>query len=181
MQRVDDEICKHIQSIFRFALRLTKADQHRAEDLTQETLLRAVRGWPKLKDPLRARTWLLQITANLWRDEYRKRKRAQELTGSPLPDQIPYEYKDVGQAMLLNEECASALTQLDRLPDRQRQVLYLHACEDLPIAQVANVLGISSTAAKASLCVARERMRRFHLAQEATVLQNGTTNNNEDR
>ena len=42
----------------------------------------------------------------------------------------------------------------------QREVLYLRACEELPLNEIAAVLGISIAAAKASLCEARKRLRR---------------------
>ena len=48
---------------------------------------------------------------------------------------------------------------LDNLPDRQRQVICLHVCEGLPLQDVAEVLEISYSAAKASLCVGRRRLR----------------------
>jgi RNA polymerase sigma factor (sigma-70 family) len=52
------------------------------------------------------------------------------------------------------------------LPDRQRQVLYLHACEDLSLAEIAEVLEISHSAVKSSLAVARKRMRQLHSQRE---------------
>ena len=52
-----------------------------------------------------------------------------------------------------------ALTAMDELPPRQREVLHLHACEQLELAEIAEVLAISSDAVKASLSMARKRMR----------------------
>lgn len=164
---MDDEISKHIQPVFRFAMRLTKSDRHRAEDLTQETLLRAMRARSQLSSPQHARAWLFQIASNLWRDQHRRRKGTTELTGSPLPEQTPAIKAEVGQAVMLQEQCARAIEQLDTLPDRQRQVLYLSACEELSIAEIASVLGITQSAVKASLCVARARMRYIQDTYEA--------------
>src|SRR5262245_27283653 len=70
--------------VFRFALRLT-GDPHAAEDLTQETFLRA---WPargRLRDDRLMRVWLFRITANIWRDRLRRDRspiaHAEPLTG----------------------------------------------------------------------------------------------------
>ena len=43
---------------------------------------------------------------------------------------------------------------------RQREVLYLRACEELSLNEIAAIVGISPEAAKASLCEARKRLRR---------------------
>jgi RNA polymerase sigma factor (sigma-70 family) len=48
---------------------------------------------------------------------------------------------------------------MDSLPPRQREVLYLHACEELSIVEIADVLEITTQAAKSSLSLARKSMR----------------------
>ena len=48
---------------------------------------------------------------------------------------------------------------MDTLPARQREVLYLATCEELSLMEVADVLEITPAAAKASLSLARKRMR----------------------
>ncbi len=49
---------------------------------------------------------------------------------------------------------------MDALPPRQRQVLYLFSIERLTLAETAEVLEISAEATKASLCLARQALRR---------------------
>src|SRR3989304_8552329 len=58
---------EHVPRVYRFALRLT-GNRHEAEDLTQETFLRAWRHRRRLRDRSAARVWLFAIAANLWRD-----------------------------------------------------------------------------------------------------------------
>lgn len=53
-----------------------------AEDLVQETLLRAIRGWPELRDRERSKAWLFAIATNAWRDISRARGR--EVATTPL-------------------------------------------------------------------------------------------------
>jgi RNA polymerase sigma-70 factor (ECF subfamily) len=154
---VSDHLEDWVPRVYRFALRLT-ADPHAAEDLTQETFLRAWRRRGRLRDPNAARVWLFRITANLWRDRLRRGRspvaRAELLgddavTTNSLPDRLA-----AGR-----EDLARALDALDGLPPRQRDVLYLSACEGLPAADVAVILGITADAAKASLSVARKKLR----------------------
>ena len=59
------------------------------------------------------------------------------------------------------EELQRALTALQGLPPRQREVLYLNACEGLTLTEVAQVLDISPEAAKASLSLARQKLRQL--------------------
>ena len=149
---------EHVPRVYRFALRLT-GDRHQAEDLTQETFLRAWRGRKRLRDPDALRVWLFKITVNLWRDRARRARRAPQPADSPTEDPESRSVSPAEQA-LQREDVARALAAIDSLPPRQREVLYLCACEELSIAQIAEVLQVSPTAVKSSLSLARKRMRR---------------------
>jgi RNA polymerase sigma-70 factor (ECF subfamily) len=141
--------------VYRYAMRLTRrADL--AEDLTQETLLRAWRNRRKLRDERAARVWVLRIANNLWMDHLRRQKfRAQTLdTEPPCPCSLPTDVSDEREAVAL------ALAAMAELPPRQRQVMYLATCEDLSHAEVADVLGIPLDAVKANLSLARKELRR---------------------
>jgi RNA polymerase sigma-70 factor (ECF subfamily) len=147
-----------VPRVYRFALRLSN-DPHTAEDLTQETFLRAWRQRGRLRDVRAARVWLFRITVNLWRDQLRRGRspvaRAGPLAGSEIGRSLPPEQLAVGQ-----EELTRALEAMADLPPRQREVLYLSACEGLATAEVAEVLGISADAAKANLSLARKKVRQ---------------------
>ncbi len=64
----------HLDRLYGFCLRLA-ANPSDAEDLVQETLLRAMRAYPELRDPARAKSWLFAIATNLRRDQARARAR----------------------------------------------------------------------------------------------------------
>lgn len=144
--------------VYRFALRLT-GDRHLAEDLTQETFLRAWRGRRRLRDPDATAGWLFQIAVNLWRDEIRRSGRRVNCVNS-TPDDRPSGEGAPDRGVLDREDVRRAIKAMDDLPPRQRQVLYLHACEEFPIDRIAECLQISADAVKASLSLARKRMRR---------------------
>jgi len=149
---------EHAQRVWRFALRLT-GDVHQAEDLAQEVLLRAWRYRWRLRDPERGRVWLFRITTNLWRDQARRSNRRPACNLMPAVDQQGTDAAPV-QELIDQEDVKQALNAMDGLPARQREVLFLHACEGLSLDAIAKVLGISTDAAKASLCLARKTMRR---------------------
>jgi RNA polymerase sigma-70 factor (ECF subfamily) len=148
---------EYVPRVYRFALRLTH-DPHAAEDLTQETLLRAWRQRDLLRDPRAARVWLFRIAVNLWRDQVRRGRslvaRAARLEMEPLCPGPSPEHQVAQQ-----EDVRRALEAVEELPERQRQVVYLRACEELSAEEIARVLDTNSAAVKANLCVARKTLR----------------------
>ncbi|MEX2316438.1 MAG: RNA polymerase sigma factor [Pirellulales bacterium] len=150
-----DALEAHVGMVYRYAKRITgRADL--AEDLTQETLLRAWRSRHRLREPRAARLWLLRIATNIWNDHLRQsRFRPQVLAAEPA---CP---RPTATARSEHEEhVALALAAMDELPPRQRQVLYLATCEGLTHTEVAEVLGIAAAAVKSNLSLARREMRR---------------------
>lgn len=145
---------EHIEAVYRYARRLTGRPEL-AEDVTQETLLRGWRKRHKLHDPRAARLWLLRIATNVWNDHLRKsRVKVHSLECEPpSPGRLPSEVIDERESVRL------ALAAMDKLPPRQRQVLYLASCEQLSHDEVAHVLGISGAAVKSNLSLARKEMR----------------------
>jgi RNA polymerase sigma-70 factor (ECF subfamily) len=150
-----DVVEVHVPSVYRYALRLAGRSDL-AEDLTQETMLRAWQSRGKLRDPRVARVWLLRIATNLWNDHLRKAKfRPRVLECEPpCPRPTPAAISDERENVML------ALAAMDQLPPRQRQVLFLSTCEGLSQAEVAEVLDIGLPAVKANLSLARKEMRR---------------------
>ena len=170
---MDDALEQLVTPVYRFALRLATGDVHLAEDLTQETLVRALHASrhdlrrPPREDLDARRTWLFTIVANVWRDHLRRHQvrsaHARDLSVRTKLTQTAPEHD-----LARRETAAGALDELDRLPERQRQVLYLSACEGLSPAAIASVLGISRRAATASLSLARRRLseRLDHVTSE---------------
>jgi RNA polymerase sigma-70 factor (ECF subfamily) len=148
---------EYVPRVYRFARRLT-GDAHAAEDLTQETFLRAWRQRHRLRDPHAVRVWLFTIAANLWRDQLRRGHcrvaQAGSLTEEPPGPASPPDLQAVRQ-----EEMRQVLCAMDALPLRQREALYLSACEGLSAAEVAGVLGTRADAVKANLSLARQKLR----------------------
>lgn len=147
----------YVPRVYRFALRLT-SDVDQAEDLTQETFLRAWRRRSGLRDPRAVRVWLFRIAANLWNDQLR-RKRQKAARAGPLVDQLECRLPNPEQTLVEADDLRQALRELNALPDRQREVLYLCAVEGLSLDEAADILDIGKDAVKSSLCQARRKMR----------------------
>lgn len=152
-----DRLEAYVPRVYRFALRLT-GDVDLAEELTQETFLRAWRKRSGLRDPRAVRVWLFRITANLWNDQLRRRRQKVARAG-PLVDQLESRLPSPEQTLVEADDLRQALRELNALPDRQREVLYLCAVEGLSLDEAADILDIAKDAVKSSLCQARRKIR----------------------
>ena len=72
-------VAPDLDRLYGYCVRLA-GDPHDAEDLVQETLLRAIRRRSSLRDPSRARAWLFAIATNCWKDQGRARGRTPKTT-----------------------------------------------------------------------------------------------------
>jgi RNA polymerase sigma-70 factor, ECF subfamily len=135
------------------ALRLAHSmlgDRWEAEDATQEAITRAWRRLDQLRPDMPLRPWFLAIVINQCRNTRRTRwfstARIADIFEGPRPHHTDVERVDVARA-------------LARLPNHDRQALFLHFYLDLPIDEVALALGISASAAKGRIYRACHRLR----------------------
>ena len=156
---------------------------HDAEDLVQETYLRAWRSYDRFEGRSSVRTWLYQIATNACLTALRKRSRrvlpsglcdpqpdpeaAQEagVPGvawlEPLPDAlVSGDAADPAAVVAAREGLRLALiASLQYLPPRQRAVLVLRDVLDFPAAEVAVMLGTTTASVKSALQRARGRLQ----------------------
>lgn len=149
---------EHLPHVYRFALRLTGCRQE-AEDLTQDTFLRAWRQRGRLRDADAVRAWLFTIAKNLWSDRLRRKGRRPAVVET-LQEDHQSAAVAADRELIVQEDVRRVLEAMDSLPARQREVLHLHACDGFSLGEIAAILGISVDAAKANLCEARKRLRR---------------------
>jgi RNA polymerase sigma-70 factor (ECF subfamily) len=128
------------------AARLILRDRELARDAVQDALIRAWRDVRGLRDFDRFDAWLYRLTVNSCLDiARRRRRRVMEVTieALQLPGQV-----DFTAALLQHETVNEALGTLDA---RHRAVVALHFLLDLPLRDVAEVLGIPLGTAKSRL------------------------------
>ena len=70
---------EHLDALYGFCVRLA-GNASDGEDLVQETLIRAMRAYPELREPQHAKGWLFAIATNLWRDQLRAHGRRIQAT-----------------------------------------------------------------------------------------------------
>jgi len=153
--------------IYRLAMRMLSNPQE-AEDVLQETFLKALRALPKFEGRSSLSTWLYRIAVNEALMVIRKRKPELSLS-RPAEDG---EEEDNGEEMqivdwghmpeseLLSLEARRTIDQaVDKLPETLRVVFLLRDVEGLSIDETADSLGISQAAVKTRLLRARLRLR----------------------
>ncbi len=135
MQQLHDE---HAVALWRFCLRLVDNDRARAEDVVQETMLRAWRHRAVLESsPPALRAWLHTVARNIVIDEWRRHRAHSETPVADVPEGDTHD--DVSDQLLLSWVVAEALTQLS--PDH-RAVLLECYFRGRPVAEAARRLGV---------------------------------------
>ena len=130
---------EHGDALQAYAQRLCHGDRQRAEDLVQETLLRAWRH-PSSMDPSQGsvRAWLFTTARNLAIDAWRRRNaRVSEVVTDQVPEPVP----DVDEAERAVEAWTIAEA-LNRLTPAHREVLMECFYEGRSVAEAASRLGI---------------------------------------
>jgi RNA polymerase sigma-70 factor, ECF subfamily len=151
---LDRLVDEHLPAALRFALRLT-GDLDAAEDLVQDALLRVAGRWSGFRGDAQFRTWLFQIVVNVFRDRLR-RPRMQALVDDFDDRRRP----GPAEAALDAELGEIVARKIAELPPRQREVLVLSFYEQMPAAEIAEVVGISESNVYSTLHQARARLKR---------------------
>jgi len=158
----DDEALPHLDALYRVALRLT-GDPARAEDLVQDTMLKAYRSWRQYRPGTNAKGWLLTILRNTFINDYRRRKL--EPVAMDLEAVEPHAiYRDIETAdpegaffsQIVDEKVLQAV---DALPPEFREVLVLSDMEGLRYAEIAQTLQVPVGTVKSRLFRARRLLQ----------------------
>jgi RNA polymerase sigma-70 factor (ECF subfamily) len=152
MQRVHEE---HGAALWHLALRLVGNDRSRAEEVSQETLLRAWRHRAILEAPAPAlRAWLFTVARNIVIDEWRSHRSHSEIPVADVPeDDDPGDQSD---QLLLSWMVAEALT---RLSTDHREVLLECFYRGRPVADAARRLGVPEGTVKSRTHYALRALR----------------------
>lgn len=139
------------ESLRRFLLGLTKGDSALADDLAQETFLKAYLSIRSLEGVTRFRSWLFRIAYNEFVSDLRRRSRLSN-TSEDIPD-IADETPD--ETPISADNLTEAIAQL---PETQRAVVQLFYYEDFPVARISSITSLPETTVRSHLFRARNRL-----------------------
>src|SRR5262245_33109141 len=147
---------EHQRPLLAHLARLVR-DREAAEDLCQETFLKALRSWARHDPAANPVAWLYRIGTNTAYDYLRRCRRA---AIAPLVEVDTLAGAHAPGAGL--DESEGVRRALARLPARYRVPLLLHACAGHSLHEIADTLGCSHAAVKMRLLRARERFREVY-------------------
>jgi RNA polymerase sigma-70 factor (ECF subfamily) len=147
-----EEALPHMDAVYRFGLRLSQGRESEADDLVQETFLRAYRSWHTYERGTECRSWLFTICRNQFLKGRSRQNRRPEVTNSDVDADVESLAATAVFSAVQNADPekdffdsfvdAEVLAAVDRLPDTFREAVVLSDLEGMPYPQVSEVLGV---------------------------------------
>jgi len=157
---------RHDRKIFAVAKRITK-NREDAEDIVQESFLKAFLHLGSFQGKSQFSTWLIRIAMNEALMLLRKKRRALEIFPARSDEDVQsasevfVDLKPSCEESYLRKERKKLLTDaVNRLSAKSRRTILLQSVEGMPVEEVAKILGISTPAAKSRLFHGYEKIRR---------------------
>jgi len=168
-ERFEAQVGPHLDGLYGAALRLTR-NRANAEDLLQETFLRAWRSFHTFQEGTNVRAWLYRILMNAYIDGYRKSSREPETVDQDDIDEFylyskahdSNEYQRAGnpeELLLANLMDANVVGALESLPETFRTVVLLSDVEGFSYKEIAEMLNIPIGTVMSRLHRARRQLQ----------------------
>jgi len=160
---------QHQEAVFRMAY-LVLRDAARAEDIAQETFIRAFRSLDKFDTARPLRPWLLKIAKNLAYNQQRSLRRyftavqrwfETQPTATPSPNDIA----------MRTDQSATIHAAITNLKQSDQEIIYLRYFLDLSVSECAEVLGIASGTVKSRSSRALSQLRKIIERDDASLQQ----------
>ena len=165
----EEEALTHLDAVYRFALRLSGAPDQ-AEDLVQETFLRAYKSWGQYTQGTAAKSWLFTICRNVFLRGRERRQRHDEIVtetvgrDGPGPNPVnPVWVSVLGVdpegdffESIVDERIMQAI---DDLPEEYRTAVVLSDLEGLPYADIAELMEVPVGTVKSRLFRGRRQLQ----------------------
>jgi RNA polymerase sigma-70 factor (ECF subfamily) len=149
---VRDAVLAAVPNLRAFAISLS-GNVDRADDLVQETLLRALANIDSFERGTNMSAWLFTILRNLFRSEYRKRRREVEDTDGSYAERLKSQPEQTGRV-----EFTEFRTALAQLPPDQREALILVGASGFSYEEAAEICGCAVGTIKSRVNRARGRL-----------------------
>jgi RNA polymerase sigma-70 factor (ECF subfamily) len=166
-ERFDEIMRRHQRRVYRVIYMLVR-DADAADTLTQECFLRAYQKRASFRGECQVETWILRIAVNLVRDHGRSRRTSfwKRLVGfedgapdGTEPRQFPAPGPSAERALLAREELQAVWNALSSLSPQQRAIFFLRYEEEMPLAQIAELLQVKIGSVKTQLARATGKLR----------------------
>jgi len=158
----DVAVIEYMDTLYRYAMILTR-NPSEAEDLVQETYLRAMRAMRRLRPGSNVKSWLLVILRNIWLNELRRRRTTPKMVEIDVDEttaDVVVETSKGPHAFYVSKlECELVREAIQQLPVDFREVIVLREYEELSYQEIASVLGCPVGTVMSRLARARSKLR----------------------
>lgn len=172
------EVMPHMRLLYGVALRMARIEGD-AEDLVQDTILRAYRFWDTFEAGTNCKAWLLRILTNSFRNRYREREREQEIMGEAescdahlgqFQGQSPRDAESALFGRMLSRDVEKALA---ALPTEFRLPVILADLEDLSYKEIAEVMECPAGTVMSRLYRGRKMLQKllYDYAVESGIIR----------
>jgi RNA polymerase sigma-70 factor (ECF subfamily) len=160
-RRFDTLALPHLPALYRFARQLVGSTK--ADDLVQETFLRAWAHFDKFDPETNCRAWLLRILHNTWISFWRKSRR--EVLVADLEPLLIEPYYDWEGELSRDDLSLDMQWALDGVPETYRVAILLADVEELTYREIAGVLGCPIGTVMSRVNRGRRTLKRLLLAR----------------
>jgi RNA polymerase sigma-70 factor, ECF subfamily len=165
-QQTAFDFSEYLDGLYGYAVVLSR-NATEAEDLVQETCLRALRSTAQLREDGKAKSWLFTILRNIWLNQIRHRRTTPEVAELDSDSGSVHEPADARpdplDAYASKIERQQVRDAIQQLPVEFREVIILREYEELSYQQIAAVLGCPTGTVMSRLARARSRLRELLL------------------
>jgi RNA polymerase sigma-70 factor (ECF subfamily) len=177
--QIEAATIQYIDGLFRYALMLTR-NRAEAEDLVQETYVRAIEAIDRLREDSNLKSWLFTILRNIWLNQLRKRKSTPQLVEldgeGNTADGLLGNTRDSYQIFVSNENAERVHSAIRKLPTDFREIILLREFEDLSYQEISAVLGCPAGTVMSRLGRARSKLRAL-LTDETAATESSRKRN----
>lgn len=152
---------EHIDALYGYALTLTR-NQTEAEDLVQETYVRAMRAFGQLTPQSNAKSWLFVIMRNAWLNQLRHSRSGPHFVGLDPEDEqtTPDRAANDPHTLYLRKlERAEVKNAIENLPSTYREIIILRDIEGFSYQEIATMLACPAGTVMSRLGRARGKLR----------------------
>jgi RNA polymerase sigma-70 factor (ECF subfamily) len=134
---------EYLDGLYSYAMVLTR-NHAEAEDLVQETYMRAMQAMRKLRTDSNIKSWLFTILKNIWLNQLRKRRNGPQMVeieaGDDVANNIVDPSKNSHDLYVSKLEAEQVRATIQKLPVEFREIILLREYEDLSYREIASVL-----------------------------------------
>lgn len=149
----EEVLCAEYEAVYRYVLSLCHNDME-AQDITQETFLKAMKSYEKFEGTSSLYTWLCAIAKNLWINNCKKNSREvlpEDMVNMQKVDQLPLE-----QGVLEKETAFHIHKVLHEMQEPYKEVFSLRVFGQLSFAEIANLFSKTESWARVTYHRARK-------------------------